>query len=116
MQANVVMHLDWDQADVLKMGLENIRNLLKDVSPTQAAVRFVVNGKAVVLFRKDRVGEQHELVKELAAKGVKFCLCRNALAKNGVDENDLIDGCEIVSAGIIELIRLQQDGYAYIKP
>jgi uncharacterized protein len=116
MQAKVVMHLDWDQADVLKMGLENIRNLLKAVSPTQAAVRFVLNGKAVVLFRKDRIGEHHEPVIELMASGVRFCLCRNALAKNGIDASDLVDGCEIVSAGILELIRLQQEGYAYIKP
>ena len=29
---------------------------------------------------------------------------------------ELIDGCEVVPAGIVELIRLQQEGFAYIKP
>jgi hypothetical protein len=116
MQANVVMHLDWDQVDALKMGLENIRNLLKEIPPDQTDVRFVMNGKAVVLFRKDRIGELQELVEELRAKGVRFCLCRNALAKNGINGEDLIDGVEIVPAGIVELIRLQQEGFAYVKP
>lgn len=116
MQTKVVMHLDWDQMDFLKMGLENIRNLLKEVPPEQSAVRFVLNGKAVLLFRKDRIGEHLELVKELSGQGVRFGLCRNALAKNGIDHADLVDGCEIIPAGILELIRLQEAGYAYIKP
>lgn len=116
MPTKVVMHLDWDQMDFLKMGIDNIRNLLKEVPPEQASVRFVMNGKAVVLFRKDRIGEHIELVKELSGQGVRFCLCRNALAKNGIDKEDLVDGCEIVPAGILELIRLQEAGFAYIKP
>ena len=45
-----------------------------------------------------------------------FKACRNALAKFGVSAEDLIPGCRIVPAGVVELIVLQQDGYAYIKP
>ncbi len=116
MQARVIMHLDWDQVDALKMGLDNIRNLLKEIPPEDADVRFVMNGKAVVLFRRDRIGELQQLVDELGAKGVRFCLCRNALAKNGIEKADLVDGCEIIPAGIVELIRLQQEGFAYVKP
>lgn len=116
MQPKVVMHLDWDQMDFLKMGLDNIRNLLKEVPPEQASVRFAINGKAVILFRKDRIGEHLELVKELSGQGVRFCLCRNALAKNGIDKEGLIVGIEIVPAGVLELIRLQEAGFAYIKP
>jgi hypothetical protein len=116
MQTKVVMHLDWDQIDFLKMGLENIRNLLREVPPEQASVRFLINGKAVILFRKDRIGEHIELFKELGSQGVRFCLCRNALAKNGIDKENLVEGCEIVPGGILELIRLQEAGYAYIKP
>lgn len=116
MQAKVVMHLDWDRVDALAMGLGNIRNLLKEVPPDQADVRFVLNGNAVVLFRRDRIGEHRGLVEELRAKGVRFCVCRNALIKNGMDGEDLVEGTEIIPAGIVELIRLQQEGFAYVKP
>ncbi len=116
MQMKVVMHLDWDRMDELEMGLGNIRNLLKDIPASEAEVRFVANGKAVALFRKDRAGEHRTLIRELSAQGVRFCLCRNALAKQGIDAASLVDGCEIIPAGIIELIRLQQEGFAYIKP
>jgi uncharacterized protein len=41
---------------------------------------------------------------------------RNALAKQSLAAADLVEGCEIIPAGIVELIRLQQEGFAYIKP
>ena len=116
MQAKVVMHLDWDQMDVLEMGLGNIRNLLKDIPAQEADVRFVANGKAVALFRKDRFGEHQAVIRELSAQGVHFCLCRIALGKQNIGPADLVAGCEIIPAGMVELIRLQQEGFAYIKP
>ena len=116
MQAKVVMHLDWDQMDALEMGLGNIRNLLKDIPAQEAEVRFLANGKAVALFRKDRFGAHQGVIQELSAQGVRFCLCRNALAKQSLAAADLVEGCEIIPAGIVELIRLQQQGFAYIKP
>lgn len=112
----LVMHLDWDKEDVLKLALENVTNLFKEIPPARASVHFVMNGKAVNLFRKDRAGEHGKTIKELSAKGVKFKLCRNALANSGLAKDDMLDVCEIVPAGILELIILQQEGYSYVKP
>ena len=43
-------------------------------------------------------------------------MCRNALANNQIRKEDLIDVCETVPAGILEIIDLQRIGFAYIKP
>ena len=40
---------------------------------------------------------------------------RNALVKQNLTAADLAEGCEIIAAGIVELIYLQQQGFAYIK-
>lgn len=42
--------------------------------------------------------------------------CSNTLAMFDLDESDLVDGVETVSSGVGELTRLQNDGYAYIRP
>jgi hypothetical protein len=47
---------------------------------------------------------------------VSFKVCRNALNRFNIAPENLIEGCEIVPAGVVSLIELQQDGYAYIKP
>lgn len=52
----------------------------------------------------------------LRERGVEFKQCRNALAGVETTEADLIDGVELVPSGVGELVRLQDDGYAYITP
>ena len=37
---------------------------------------------------------------------------RNARAKQSLAAADLVEGCEVIPAGIVELIRLQQQGFA----
>jgi intracellular sulfur oxidation DsrE/DsrF family protein len=115
-KCKVVFHLDWDQPERLVLALENIKNLFKEVPPQQCRVNIVANGKAVNLFRKDKVGERASDMTELHKLGVRFKMCRNALAKNKIEKTDLFEVCEIVPAGILELINLQQEGFAYVKP
>lgn len=115
-ERKVVFHLDADQEERLTLALENIKNLFKEIPSQQCRVRMVANGKAVKLFRKDRIGEHAADMEELHKLGVRFMACRNALAKNKIEKSDLLHLCEIVPAGILELIDLQAQGYAYIKP
>lgn len=112
----VVFHLDSDQEPRLVLALANIKNLFKEVPPQQCRVSIVANGEAVTLFRKDKVGELASEMNELHKLGVSFKMCRNALANSKIDKSDLSEVCEIVPAGVLELINLQQQGFAYIKP
>jgi uncharacterized protein len=112
----VVFHVDWDQEERLLMALENTKNLFKEISPQQCTVYMVANGKAVNLFRKDRAAKYAAEMEDLHRQGVRFKACRNAMAKNNVDKADLLEVCEVVPAGILEIINLQHEGFAYIKP
>ena len=47
---------------------------------------------------------------------VSFKVCQNSLNMFGLTAEELVAGCEIVPAGIVALIELQHNGYAYIKP
>jgi intracellular sulfur oxidation DsrE/DsrF family protein/uncharacterized tellurite resistance protein B-like protein len=112
----VVFHLDVDEEKRLVMALNNMDNLLKVVPEADASVCLVANGSAVGLFEQKR-GAAHSLrVAELAGKGVRFMLCNNSLTNLNLDPGAILSGCEIIKAGIMELIQRQSDGYAYIKP
>lgn len=115
-QRKVVFHLDADEEGRLKLAVENAKNLFKEVDPQACHVSMVTNGKAVNLFRKDRVGKLGTDMKELNKLGVRFCACRNAMANNHITKEDLFEIVEVVPAGILELIDLQSKGYSYIKP
>jgi hypothetical protein len=111
-----VFHLDLDQEDRLILALTNMKNLFKEIPPQQCEISVVANGKAVNLFKKSQVADHAKTIEELHASGVHFKMCNNALTAHQIRKEDLIDVYEIVPAGILEIINLQQKGFAYIKP
>ena len=52
----------------------------------------------------------------LQDQGLRILLCANALADNKIDHADIWPGCDVVPAGLVEIVRLQREGFAYIKP
>lgn len=92
--------------------LTNVENTLKSGEEMELAV--VANAEAVRDFAQE--GAIRERMSKLAAQGVSFSACRNALQGNNVDIPSLPDFVQIVPAGIVELIKLQTAGFCYIKP
>jgi uncharacterized protein len=110
----VVFHLDLDEEKVLRIALTNMENLR--AAKPQARVNLVVNGPAVKFFRKDQPGETLDRVKNLIQAEVMVFLCQNALRAFDIPVDDICPGCSTVPAGVVALIKLQQQGCAYIKP
>jgi intracellular sulfur oxidation DsrE/DsrF family protein len=76
----------------------------------------VANGEAVDFLKASAPPGNKELPERLAGAGVLFTACRNALRARGIPESGLWPFVQIVPAGVLELIRCQREGYAYIKP
>ena len=115
-KTKVVFHLDWDEEKRLVMALNNITNLLKEIPSAEAAICLVANGSAVRLFQRDHPADHSVRMEELSGKGVRFLMCNNSLTHLNIDPGELLGGCEVIKAGVVELISLQAQGYAYIKP
>ncbi len=116
MKLKVVFHIDGDNNELLTMALNNMENLLKEVSPEETDIYLVANGTAVKLFQRKRASLYASRIKKFFDSGVRFLLCNNSLKNMNIRSDELLKTCEIVTAGILELIRLQTDGCAYIKP
>ncbi len=116
MKTKVVFHIDWDNKEALIMALNNVENLLKEVSAEEATIYLVANGVAVKLFQRERATEYAPRIQNLSGDGVHFLVCNNSLNNLGIKGEELLGPCQVVPAGIVELIRLQAKGCAYIKP
>jgi hypothetical protein len=106
----VIFHVD--ELAKWQLTLENARNFL--AAEQDAAVEILANSEAVKFFPAD--AEKSELFVELMSKKVRFAACMNALKKSGLTPADLPDGVEVVPAGVVELAKQQQAGFAYIRP
>jgi intracellular sulfur oxidation DsrE/DsrF family protein len=108
--------VDRENQGRLLAALNNIQNLFAQAGPENANVCVVANGTAVNLFQRERPEPYSEDIERLSGLGVHFLLCRNSLSNMDIPESSLLGTCKVVPAGILELVRLQMEGYAYVKP
>lgn len=90
------------------------KNLLDDETGSIDEVAVVVQAGGIDAVTTE--GEHGENVRSLLDRGVTFSACENTLDMNDLDESDLIEGVETVPEGAVEVTRLQDEGYAYIRP
>jgi intracellular sulfur oxidation DsrE/DsrF family protein len=127
----VVYHVNYDNPKAQAGALRNIQNHINAVGAENLDIKVVMHGKGLTLLLTPDAAARTKLpsgnaTDEIQAKisglkdqGIDFEVCSNTLRGKKVDfESDLydVDKADIVPSGVAELARLQQMGYAYIKP
>lgn len=116
MSYKLLIHVNHPDPDELQSALGYVRHSLEILQKEAGKIAVVVNGPAVRFFRKDDPDFAEKIRAALRNPDVSFRLCRHALRKSEIGEHEITDGCTVIPAGIAELVRLQQAGYAYVKP
>lgn len=113
MNYDIVFHFDRDEAE-LKITISNISNYYKALPDAEISAVLVVNGPGIQWMGKDH--PYAEPLRELSVLGLSIRVCQNALDHFNLTPAWLNPVCRIVPAGILEIVALQKQGYAYIKP
>jgi uncharacterized protein len=117
--AKVVYHIDDAKVQATK-ALRNIRNHL-DVAPDTTIV-VVAHAEGIDFLMegaKDAKNpniEYASLVSALKARGVKFEVCEITLKNRGLKKDQFIMDTDFTPSGVVRLVELQSQGFAYIKP
>jgi intracellular sulfur oxidation DsrE/DsrF family protein len=109
----VVVHLDEEGDAKHRAVLRNVGNLVADLGD-RTAVELVVHGPGIGLCLTD--SPQAEDLQALIARGVVVAACENTLEMKGIGRDRLVTGVVTVPSGIGELVRKQQQGWAYVRP
>ncbi len=116
----VVYHINNNNPGLLKSALTNIQNHINAVGKDNLTVKVVMHGDGVDLLRiANEDADFQEKIIKLKGQNVGFGVCNNTLAARGINyQTDLygVSQPDIVPSGVAELAKLQQQGYAYIKP
>jgi len=107
-------HLTSGDEDHQKTVLTIAENLSNDKTIEMDAIAVVAQSEGIDPLRKD--GIHSDTVEELLDAGIDFRACSNTLDLMDLEDGDLVDGVETVSSGASELTRLQDDGWAYLRP
>ena len=112
---NLLLHVDSDETKTLDLALSNAHHFLGAFRNETIRLVMVINGPGVKLITTD-YPEQARKAAEITGKGASIMVCGNALKAYDMENAELWPDVEVVSSGIVEIVRLQDDGMAYVKP
>lgn len=80
-------------------------------------IQFVLYGKAT--FAADSFSQRYSnygpLMRALHKAGVQFRVCHNSMYALHIKQDDLYSYMKVIPAGILQLVKKQMQGYAYIR-
>jgi uncharacterized protein len=94
--------------------LINVKNVQQDLGEHNVVIAVVVYGSGLGMLTFDSpVGSE---VAEAISTGVEFIACENTMKGQHLTRDDMLPSLHYAPAAIVELMKKQQQGYAYIKP
>jgi hypothetical protein len=96
------------------LALNNVKNVQEALGKDKVEVELVVYGPGIDMLKLESVAGNR--VNDAIAEGVKVVACENTMAAQKLTKADMLKSIGYVPAGVIELIKRQQQGYAYIRP
>lgn len=109
----VVVHLDEEGEDKYRAVLRNVGNLVTDLGD-EVMVELVAHGPGIGVCLTD--SSLAEDLQGLMGRGVVVMACENTLEMKGIARDRLAAGVATVPSGVGELVRKQQQGWAYVRP
>lgn len=118
----IAVHVDQNDPKVLNMALNNVQNVIAyyesqgdtteiEVVAYGPGLTMFVEGKSPVADRISTMSLQHDTL--------RFAACGNTLRKmseKAGKDVPLLSEAEVVPSGVVHLVELQEQGYAYIRP
>jgi hypothetical protein len=120
----IVLHVDQNDAEVMNLALNNAHNLFDyyRAKNQDIDVEVVAYGPGLHMLRDD-TSPVKARIKELAEvsfpSNIVFSACNNtkqAMEKREGHPITIIPQATIVPAGVVRIMELQEQGYAYVKP
>lgn len=122
MTHHVAIHVDQNDPQVMNMALNNAQNVANYYASVgdEVVIEVVAYGPGLNMYvpGKSPVADRISTM-SLEMNNLSFAACGNTLramsAKAGHDII-LMDEATVVPSGVVRLIQLQEEGYAYVRP
>lgn len=96
------------------LALNNAQNAIQELGAGTLSLEIVVYGPGIGMLKLDS-----PVASRIAAAlkgGMQIVACENTLTVQKLTRADMLPDIGYVPAGVVELMRKQQQGYAYVRP
>ena len=94
--------------------LNNVKNLQDDLGAAHVTIEVVAYGPGIGMLKLDAVSNSR--VSEAIKAGVQVSACENTMRNQKLGRADMPPDVSYVPAGVVEIVRRQQEGWAYLRP
>lgn len=113
-RTRVVFQVSDDDAKKWNLALNNVKNVQQELGAANVDIEVVAYGPGIGMLKFE--SSVAERVDEAVKSGVKIVACENTMKAQKLAKADMMSTIAYVPAGVIEIIRKQNEGYAYIRP
>jgi intracellular sulfur oxidation DsrE/DsrF family protein len=96
--------------------LSTVNNVMKFYRPENTEVVIVAYGQGLKSLLKKGDADVRKRIEALMTYDVEFIACGNTMRTLHIDKKDLLDDIGFATAGIVEIIERQLQGYTYAQP
>ena len=96
------------------LALNNAKNIQTDLGAKNVDIEIVAYGPGIGMLKAESVAGNR--VDEALKDGVKVLACENTMRNQKLAKEDMLPKVGYVSAGVVEIMEKQQQGWAYIRP
>jgi intracellular sulfur oxidation DsrE/DsrF family protein len=94
--------------------LNNVKNLQDDLGADKVRVEIVAYGPGIGMLKFD--APTNSRVSELVKAGVTIDACENTMRNQKLARADMHPNVSYVPAGVVQIVKRQQEGWAYLRP
>lgn len=109
----VVFQVSDGEARKWELTLNNVRNLQKEAGNDKATIEIVTYGPGIGMLKRDSNVAQK--IQEVLASGIKVVACENTMNAMHLTKEDMLPNIGYVPSGVFEVMKKQEEGYAYIR-
>jgi intracellular sulfur oxidation DsrE/DsrF family protein len=96
------------------LALNNAKNVQKDLGKDNVELEIVAYGPGINMLKAD--SEVANRVSDAVDAGVQVVACQNTMHGMKLTRDDMNAKVGYVPAGVVEIMKRQQQGYAYLRP
>ena len=96
------------------LALNNVQNLQEELGAAKVTVEIVAFGPGIAMLKFDAATNSR--ITEAVKNGVAVQACENTMRAQKLVRADMHPGVGYVPAGVVEIVRRQQEGWAYLRP
>ena len=113
-KAKVIFQVSDGDAAKWNLALNNAANVQQELGSNNVEIEIVAFGPGISMLKAESTAGTR--VSDATQSGVKIVACENTMKAQKLTKADMNPNVSFVPAGVVEIMKRQGEGWAYIRP